>query len=129
MKTQSQFHIVGTVTHIGETQTFASGFAKRQLVIETSPNPDQWTRPIAVQLVKDKIAIGDTLAAGATVDIEGFIDGRQWAKDAQSPVRYFTDLTVRSLLVISEDGKPAQESAQPPAQQEAAPEDDLGMPF
>lgn len=129
MKTQSQFHIVGTVLVVGSTQTFASGFTKRQLVIETSSNPDQWSRPVAVTLAKDKVSLADNLAVGTEVQVEGFVDGRSWKKDAQAEVKFFTDLTVRSLLTVgaeSQTQEPSAETATAEADANALPDE---MPF
>lgn len=133
MKTQSTFSISGSVLVVGQTQTFASGFRKRQIVIETSAKPDQWSRPVAVTLTKDNVSLADYLAVGKEVQVEGFVDGREWTKEGQ-PTRYFVDLVVRSIMTVTAGGDThpiVQRSPEPapaaPAQ--SATSDDLDMPF
>ena len=49
----------GTVKKIGETQTFASGFQKKELVLLTD---EQYPMPIQIEFLSDKI---DLLQNGA----------------------------------------------------------------
>ena len=105
MNTISKFQVEGTVLSVGPTQTFSSGFKKRQIVIETSSKPDQWSRPVALLLTKDNVQLADTLKPGVFVKTDGYIDGREWKKDAQSPVRYCTDLNVKSIMTVSAGGE------------------------
>lgn len=129
MKTQSTFSIAGTVLVVGQTQTFASGFKKRQIVIETSSNPSDWSRPVAVNLVKDKVSLADNLAVGTEVNVEGFVDGREWTKEGQA-TKYFVDLVVRSIMTVTAGGEAHPVVLKTPETAPAAPStDDLDMPF
>lgn len=128
MNTVAKFQVEGTVMSVGQTQLFSSGFRKRQIVIETSSKPDQWSRPVALLLTKDNVGLADSLKPGAFIKTDGYIDGREWKKDAQSPVRYFTDLIVKSILTVTADGKTVEAKAPAEADANALPDDDQ-LPF
>ena len=57
----------GTVKKIGETQTFASGFQKRELVLLTE---EQYPQPIQIDFLSDKIDLLNNVSdsSGARVD-------------------------------------------------------------
>lgn len=96
-KFKCAFQVSGKVLEIGETQTFSSGFQKRSVVIEASKKADEYPNPVEVTLKKDGCAQADSLRVGDSVDVEGFVEGRRW--EGPKGVRYFIDLSVKSLLV------------------------------
>lgn len=103
MKNEATFKVAGRVASIGETQTFASGFAKREIIVEASAN-ESYKNPVALTLKKDDVAKADSLSVGDGVEVEGFIDGREW--NGPNGVRHFIDLTVRSLMMTDKTAKP-----------------------
>ena len=60
--------VKGKIKVIGSTQSFDSGFTKRQVVITTA---EQYPQDIAIDFVKDKCSVLDTYTVGqdATVSI------------------------------------------------------------
>lgn len=78
----------GKIIHIGDTQKFASGFQKREFVIETE---EQYKQEILLELFADKIDIIDAHKIGDTVDIGINIRGKSHT-NAQGHKRWFNSL-------------------------------------
>ncbi len=57
----------GTVKKIFDTQTFASGFQKREMVLLTQ---EQYPQPISIEFLSDKINLLDNLHEGENVKLE-----------------------------------------------------------
>lgn len=89
----------GTVKKIGETQTFASGFQKRELVLLTQ---EQYPQPISIEFLSDKINLLDNVSEGETVKVGINIRGREWT-DPQGEVKYFNSITAWRLEKVSSD--------------------------
>lgn len=81
--------LTGTVKKIGEIQTFASGFQKRELIILTQ---EQYPQPILIEFLSDKIQLLDTVADGNDVKVGINIRGREWMSP-QGDTRYFNTIT------------------------------------
>ena len=79
----------GTVKKIGETQTFASGFQKAELVILTE---EQYPQPIQIDFLSDKIDLLNNVSEGESVKIGVNIRGREWT-NPQGEVKYFNSIT------------------------------------
>lgn len=79
----------GTVKKISETQTFASGFQKRELVILTQ---EQYPQPINIEFLSDKISLLDGVSEGENVKVGINIRGREWTSP-QGEVKYFNSIT------------------------------------
>ena len=79
----------GTVKKIGETQTFASGFQKRELVLLTE---EQYPQPIQIDFLSDKIDLLNNVSEGETVKVGINIRGREWT-NPQGEVKYFNSIT------------------------------------
>lgn len=118
----ARFKIEGWVSSVGPVATFGSGFTKRAVVIETSTKPQLWPSPVAVQLKKERTALGDALQAGQWVTVEGFIEGRAWER-APGDVRHFVDLTATRIVTDGREVLPPADPAQDPNAAEA------DMPF
>ena len=65
----------GTVKKLGETQTFASGFQKRELVLLTE---EQYPQPIQIDFLSDKIDLLNNVSEGENVKIGINIRGKEW---------------------------------------------------
>lgn len=78
----------GKIIHIGDTQTFASGFQKREFVIETE---EQYKQEISLELFGDKIDIIDAHKIGDTVDVGINIRGKSHT-NPQGQKRWFNSL-------------------------------------
>ncbi|QJE94648.1 DUF3127 domain-containing protein [Luteolibacter luteus] len=70
------FELEGTLKHLFDTQTFASGFAKREFVVEV---PDgRFPQMIKFECVKDKIAMLDGIRIGDQVKVAFDIRGSEF---------------------------------------------------
>lgn len=78
----------GKIIHIGDMQTFASGFQKREFVIETE---EQYKQEISLELFGDKIDIIDAHKIGDTVDVGINIRGKSHT-NPQGQKRWFNSL-------------------------------------
>ncbi len=79
----------GTITKIGEIQTFASGFQKVEIVLTTQ---EQYPQPIAIEFLKDKIDLISTFSVGDSATVSINISGREWT-NPQGEVKYFNSIT------------------------------------
>ena len=79
----------GTIKKIGETQTFASGFQKRELVLLTE---EQYPQPIQIDFLSDKIDLLNNVSEGESVKVGINIRGREWT-NPQGEVKYFNSIT------------------------------------
>ena len=130
MANKHSFTVTGELLEVGPIQTFgAKGFKKRRLIIETSSDPDKWSNPVAVQLTKDRVTLGDTLKVGATLIIEGYVDGRRW--DGPKGTQFFIDLVAASVMVQGEQVATPTDSPASQGDPDSLPEaDELGnVPF
>ena len=65
----------GTVKKVGETQTFASGFQKREMILLTN---DQYPQNISIEFLSDKIDLLNNVSEGEGVKVGININGRLW---------------------------------------------------
>ena len=93
----------GTIRRIGNTETFASGFQKRELVLLTD---EQYPQPINIEFLQDKTALLDQVKEGDKVKIGINIRGKEWTSpDGQ--VKYFNSITGWRLDKANQETKPA----------------------
>lgn len=104
---KAKFQVSGRILEISEVQTFSSGFTKRTLVVDASQNPE-YPNPVQLTLKKDDCSKADSLTVGDSIAAEGFVEGRRWERDGS--VRYFTDLSVKSILVTEKAARPTTAS-------------------
>lgn len=113
------YEMTGTVKAVLETQTFASGFTKRQCVVMTEE--DRFPKPIAFSFLKDRCALLEGLKEGERVKVKFGLGGREWQG------KYFTDLEGVSIDRLDIGAVPADE---PGFVSGTAPSDfDDEMPF
>ena len=90
----------GTVKVIYDTQTFASGFAKREFVIEV---PDgKYPQMLKFECVKDKVSMLDNVKVGDNVSVSFDIRGSEYKE------RFYVNLVAWKV----EPGQPNQHSQQ-----------------
>lgn len=65
----------GTIKLINETQTFDSGFSKREFVVTTK---EQYPQDIKIEVVKDKCDLLDTFKPGDDVDVSINLRGNEY---------------------------------------------------
>ena len=106
----------GTVKKIGETQTFASGFQKRELVLLTN---EQYPQPIQIDFLSDKIDLLNNVSEGESVKVGINIRGREWT-NPQGEVKYFNSISGWRLEKVSGENTNT-EAPQPNTFQTPAP--------
>ncbi|MBF5026883.1 DUF3127 domain-containing protein [Planobacterium oryzisoli] len=121
----------GTVKKIFETQTFASGFQKREMVLLTQ---EQYPQPINIEFLSDKIGLLDTISEGDDVKVGINIRGREWTSP-QGEVKYFNSITGWRVEKLSGGGfsdpvvAPAAGGAAPAASSDPFEDEDDDLPF
>lgn len=78
----------GTVKTIFDTQTFASGFQKKELILLTE---EQYPQPISIDFLSDKISLLDNVFVGESIKVGINIRGREWTSP-QGEVKYFNSI-------------------------------------
>ena len=81
--------LTGTIKRLSDTQTFASGFQKKELVLLTE---DQYPQPIAIDFLQEKIDLLDNYKESDKVKISINLGGREWTSP-QGEVKYFNSIT------------------------------------
>ena len=69
------YSITGTIKQIDETQTFASGFSKREFVV--TENAEKYPQDIKLEAIKDKCGELDALTVGQQVTVDFNIRGNE----------------------------------------------------
>ena len=95
------YEFTGKVKGVGELQTFASGFSKRDLVVEEERD-GRWPNVVAFAFKKDNAAKLDGIVPGMRVKVGFAVDGREWTDPKTGKVRYFSDLTALRLERLDE---------------------------
>lgn len=120
------YSITGKIKLIGEVQTFASGFSKREFVITTE---EQYPQEIAIEALKDRAAALDKLKVGETVTVQFDIRGREYNG------RYYVSLALWKIESGAGGGAPARSAGGRGKAAEPEPEDttdysvDIEEPF
>lgn len=78
----------GVIKAISETQTFASGFQKRELILLTD---EQYPQPISIDFLQNNTDLADYHQAGSRVKVHINIRGREWTSP-QGEVKYFNSI-------------------------------------
>ena len=114
------YDIKGTIKVINETQTFNSGFTKREFVITTE---DKYPQDVKLELIKERTALLDDVNEGDTVEVGFYVRGNEYQG------KYYVNLQAFKLE-RTEIGQ-AQEQAEAIAASEAdQPADSEGdFPF
>ena len=124
------YEYTGVIEKVLPTQSFASGFSKRDVVMTDDVGSDsKWPNHIAFTFKKDAASVLDTVKEGQRAKIRFAIDGREWT-NPQGQVKYFTDLTGLKLEILNGNGS-STEPVPAPAEPDF-PEDpgaDIDMPF
>ena len=114
-----------------ETQTFASGFSKRDVVMTDDVGTEtKYPNHIAFTFKKDAASVLDTVREGQRAKIRFAVDGRAWDDPKSGKTRYFTDLTGLKLEILNADGsstEPVPAPAEPDFPEDVNDVDD--MPF
>lgn len=113
----------GTIKKLFETQTFPSGFQKREMVLLTQ---EQYPQPISIEFLSEKISLLDNVSEGDDVKIGINIRGREWT-NPQGEVKYFNSITAWRLE--KEGGSAPVVKSTPKNLKEEVEEEDDDLPF
>lgn len=94
------YELTGKIKRIGELQTFASGFSKREVVVE-QPAGERGPIPTPVVFKGDSVSLADPLAVGAEIKVGFSIEGHEWQDPKTNRLRCFCDLTAHAVEVIA----------------------------
>ena len=122
----------GTVKKNGETQTFASGFQKRELVLETD---EQYKQYLSVDFLQDKIDLLNNVSVGDSVKIGINLNGRLWT-NPQGEEKCFNSIVAWRIEKVNGENTNT-EAPQPNTFQTPAPatndnpfgDEDQDLPF
>jgi len=101
------YEMTGTVKTVMEPQTFASGFCKREFVLDTG---EKYNNEIKFECVKDKTALLDNVREGDELVVKFDVQGREYNG------KYFVSLVAWGVHNHSDrvdSGEPAVDSSEP----------------
>ena len=104
------FDYQGEVEDILPSQTFLSGFTKRDLIVNADKD-SRYPSPVKFTFKKDNCALLDNIRKGQQVKVHFVIDGRKW--EGPKGVQYFVDLTALKLDVLNGDGTSTEPVPEP----------------
>ena len=123
------YEYTGVVEDVLATQTFSSGFTKREVIIGNDvDSPSKYPNPVKFAFKKDNCSLLDGVKKGQRAKVRFAIDGRRW--EGPKGVQYFVDLTGFKIEVLNADGtstEPVPAPAEPDLPADAGDVDD--MPF
>ena len=112
--------IQGKITKIFDTQTFGSGFTKREVIVTTQ---EQYPQPISVEFLQDKVSIVDNLKVGDDVNVSINLRGREWTAP-DGVVKYFNSIVGWRVEKINTQEVPANTGANQANAQKFTPSND-----
>lgn len=109
----------GKIKVISDTQTFDSGFSKREFVVTTQ---EQYPQDVKFEFLKDKTVELDKYQIGDSVNVHFNIRGNEYNG------RYYVNLNAWKMEKVAA-GAPAGEAPLPTPPPIAASNDDDDLPF
>lgn len=88
-KYRAMYEAIGTIKLISETQTFPSGFSKREFVVTTADG--KYPQDLKFEVVKDKCMVLDAFKEGSDVKVNFDIRGNEYNG------KYFVNLSCWKL--------------------------------
>jgi len=102
----------GKIKLINPTETFGSGFTKREFVITTA---EQYPQDVKFEVVKDKCSKLDSYRVGQEVAVQFNVRGNEYNG------KYYVSLQAWTIVSLNEAHAPTTQSA-PPQKQSAPPQ-------
>ena len=117
----------GIIKKIGETQTFASGFQKKELVLETN---EQYKQYLSVDFLQDKIDLLNNVSVGDSVKIGINLNGRLWT-NPQGEEKCFNSIIGWRLEKVSGEAPQGNFTEKPKEKEAENPflDEDDDLPF
>lgn len=114
------YDYTGVVEKVLDTQTFQSGFTKRDLIVtDDIGSESRYPNHLPFTFKKDGVNLLSGIKPGDRVKIHFAIDGREW-QSPQGQVKYFTDLTGLKIEVLNGDGTSTEPVPEPAIPDDAA---------
>ena len=116
------YELTGKIKLIQETQTFNSGFSKREMVVTVEDG--NYPQDISLEFLKEKISLLDSLSVGQNVTVSFDIRGREYNG------RYFNNLVGWKIQsdASATDSEPSPPAGNTPYDQSFSNTDD-DIPF
>ncbi len=111
--------LTGKVKKIFDTQTFDSGFRKRELVITTDEN---YPQDIIIEFLQDRISLLDGVNEGENLKVSINIRGREWI-NPQGEAKYFNSIVGWRIEKIQAHTPSAQDLPPVPPTVDQFPQD------
>lgn len=111
------YETAGKIKVINETQSFASGFTKREFVVTTAH--DKFPQDLKFEVVKDKCSLLDAFKVGQDVQVNFDIRGNEYNG------KYFVNLSAWKIQAASGSDEPARSSSSNRSQPAASPEPNM----
>ena len=106
------YEAAGKIKVINETQSFASGFTKREFVVTTAH--DKYPQDLKFEIVKDKCSLLDAFEVGQDVQVSFDIRGNEYNG------KYFVNLSCWKIQAANGAAEPKRQSGEPSRAQGAA---------
>lgn len=99
----SDAKVRGTVHLIEETKTYGQkGFRKRVVVLEQEKG--SFTNYVPLEFTRDACDAVDQLQVGDEIEVDYFLNGRKWQRDAESEVKYFLNAEATGFKLVGSSG-------------------------
>ena len=108
----SQYQLEGTIKLINDTQTFPSGFSKREFVVTTG---EKYPQDIKLEFAKDKCTLMDKASIGQSVTVDFNIRGNEYNG------KYYVNLQAWRIEFGEKQAEPRNE----PSKEDLRKEDDF----
>jgi len=95
-----KYELTGAIRIIHDTQTFASGFSKREFVVEVADG--KYPQMIKLECVKDKVAELDKLRVNDVVNVSFDIRGSEYKE------RHYVNLVAWKIEATGETAEPSE---------------------
>lgn len=106
------YEAAGKIKVINETQSFSSGFTKREFVVTTAV--DKYPQDLKFEVVKDKCSMLDQFKVGQDVNVSFDIRGNEYNG------KYFVNLSAWKIQSADGSSAPARSAGAPPKSQAAS---------
>ncbi|MEY3895241.1 MAG: hypothetical protein RLZZ214_760 [Verrucomicrobiota bacterium] len=106
------YETAGKLKWIGTTQSFASGFTKREFVVTTAA--DKYPQDLKFEVVKDKCPLLDPFELGQDVQVSFDIRGNEYNG------KYFVNLACWKIQAGGASAGPSSAGREPAGRQSAA---------
>jgi Domain of unknown function (DUF3127) len=106
------YETAGKLKWIGDTQSFPSGFTKREFVVTTAA--DKYPQDLKFEVVKDKCPLLDPFQLGQDVQVNFDIRGNEYNG------KYFVNLACWKIQAAGESGASSGASRAPASRQSSA---------